>query len=441
MLQIEAPNETPPWSSGVAGDARAIEAAATRGQHLSTALPGVPPEAGENESSRTMQVDDKMSNQTHADIMYPSALPFALVHLGCFAALWSGVTWTAVILCVVLYVVRIFFIGAGYHRYFSHRAYATSRPFQFLLAFFAQTTAQKSVLWWTAKHRHHHLHSDTEQDVHSPRHKGFFYSHVGWIFARVHDTADLTRVGDLTRYPELVWLHRLELLPAVALGFVCFLIDGWPGLVVGFLWSTVLVYHATFCINSLAHVRGSKRYITGDDSRNNWLLALFTMGEGWHNNHHAYQSSVRQGFRWWELDATYYILKGLSRLGLVWDLKTPPERVLRNQQRLGARVIDRAAAQLAAHFDAERIAAALRSTLQGPELSALGEKILLARQGMTEALAGVHLPHIPSREELFRAAKAKLASSPSLEEIVDRAYELLLAAVGTHLQAPALRGA
>src|SRR5439155_7365490 len=182
-------------------------------------------------------------------------------------------------------------------------------------------------------------------------------------FARRHATADLVKVADLARYPELMWLHKYELLPAVALGTACFLVGGWSGLTVGFFWSTVLVYHATFCINSLAHVRGRKRYVTGDDSRNNWLLALFTMGEGWHNNHHACQSSVRQGFKWWEIDATFYILKGLSKLRVVWDLKLPPEAVLRNEQRLGSRVIDRAARQLAASFNADRIAAVVTSAL------------------------------------------------------------------------------
>lgn len=214
------------------------------------------------------------ANGGHDDIVYPSALPFILVHLACFGAIWSGVTREAIAIGAALYWLRIFAIGAGYHRYFSHRAYATSRAFQFVLAFLAQSTAQKSVLWWAAKHRHHHLHSDTEHDLHSPRHKGFLYSHIGWIFARRQDTADLVKVADLARYPELMWLHRFELVPAILLAGLTYLLAGWPGLFVGFFWSTVLVYHATFCINSLAHVSGSKRYVTGDDSRNNWLLAL-----------------------------------------------------------------------------------------------------------------------------------------------------------------------
>jgi stearoyl-CoA desaturase (delta-9 desaturase) len=371
----------------------------------------------------------------HDDIIYPSAIPFVLVHLVCFAAIWTGVTWQALAICVTLYWLRIFAIGAGYHRYFSHRAYSTSRAFQFVLAFLAQSTAQKSVLWWASKHRHHHLHSDTVHDVHSPRHKGFIYSHAGWVFARKHDKADFAKVADLMRCPELMWLHKFELLPAILLALLCFLAAGWSGLVVGFFWSTVLVYHATFCINSLAHVSGSTRYVTGDDSRNNWLLAVFTMGEGWHNNHHAFQSSVRQGFRWWEYDPTYYLLRALSWTGLVWELRTPPEQVLRNEQRLGVAVINRAAEQLAAHFNSERIALAITSALHGPELSALRETLTRAQNRATEVLMTLHLPHMPSREEFLRQASAMFARTKSLDEIVDRAYELLLASVGTRLAA------
>ena len=378
---------------------------------------------------------DDHDDVDHDDIVYPSAIPFVLVHLACFGAIWTGITWEAVALCIGLYWLRIFAIGAGYHRYFSHRAYSTSRVFQFVLAFLAQTTTQKSVLWWAAKHRHHHLHSDTAHDVHSPRHKGFMYSHVGWIFDRRHDTVDLVKIDDFARYPELMWLHRFEQVPSVILAVTCFLIAGWPGLIVGFFWSTVLVYHATFCINSLAHVHGRKRYVTGDDSRNNWLLAFFTMGEGWHNNHHAYQSSVRQGFRWWEIDPTFYILKALSWAGVVWDLKSPPEQVLRNEQRLGSRVINRAAEELVAHFNSERIATAIAAALHGPQLSSLQDALSRASHRTTEVLANVHLPHLPTREEFAAQAKAMFARTRSLDEIVDRAYELLLESVGTRLAA------
>jgi stearoyl-CoA desaturase (delta-9 desaturase) len=371
-------------------------------------------------------------NPDHDDIMYPQVLPFLLIHAGCVAAIWTGVSWQAAALCAGLYVLRMFAITAGYHRYFSHRSYATGRVFQFILAVLAQSSAQKSVLWWAAKHRHHHLHSDTAQDVHSPRHKGFLYSHVGWIFYRRHDATDLVKVADFAAYPELMWLHRLELAPAVVLAGLCFLVAGWSGLVVGFLWSTVLLYHATFCINSLAHVHGRKRYVTGDDSRNNWLLALLTMGEGWHNNHHAYQASARQGFHWYEIDLTYYVLIVLSWLGIVRDLKMPPAQVLRNQQQLGSRVVRRAAEQLAARFDAERIALAILTSVHETELSVRDALALLQQR------AGERLSSMPTREQVLAEAQRMFVRTISLDDIVDRAYELLTDSVGRLLAAPAL---
>ncbi|RQH16465.1 acyl-CoA desaturase [Bradyrhizobium sp. RP6] len=377
-----------------------------------------------------MSVNIEQSRE-HDDVMYPQVLPFLLIHAGCAAAVWSGISWQAVAICIVLYWLRMFAITAGYHRYFSHRAYATSRVFQFVLAFLAQSSAQKSVLWWAAKHRHHHLHSDTAQDVHSPRHKGFLYSHVGWIFYRQHDGTDLVKVSDLASYPELMWLHRLELLPAVVLAGLCFLIGGWSGLVVGFLWSTVVLYHATFCINSLAHVHGHKRYVTGDDSRNNWLLALLTMGEGWHNNHHAYQASARQGFYWYEIDLTYYVLVVMSWLGIVWDLKTPPVQVLRNEHRLGSRAIRQAAEQLAGRFNPEHIASAIKTSIHETELS-LRDALLLLQQR-----ADLRLPSVPTRDQLLAEAQRMFAKTISLEDIVDRAHELLSDSVSFLLVTPA----
>jgi stearoyl-CoA desaturase (delta-9 desaturase) len=391
-------------------------------------------------------VNDSKSDQTteaedHDDFMYPSTVPFILVHLSCFAAIWTGITWQSLVICVGLYWLRIFAIGAGYHRYFSHRSYATSRAFQFILGVLAQTTTQKSVLWWAAKHRHHHLHSDTADDTHSPRQHGFLYSHVGWIFARRHDITDLVKVADFTCYPELMWLHRYEQAPSIVLAVLCFLIAGWPGLVVGFFWSTVLVYHATFCINSLAHVHGRKRYVTGDDSRNNWLLAIFTMGEGWHNNHHAFQSSVRQGFRWWEYDPTFYILKVLSWCGIVWDLKSPPAALVRNEHQLGSRVINRAAAQLAASFNTDRIAATISAALESSALTALQEKLSatqhraadVLQHRAADVLASVHLPHLPTRTEIRQRATAMFARTPSIDDIVDRAHGLILDAIWARL--------
>jgi stearoyl-CoA desaturase (Delta-9 desaturase) len=376
---------------------------------------------------------DPSTDNGHNDIVYPSILPFVFVHIGCVTAILTGVTWQAAVICVCLYWVRMFGITAGYHRYFSHRAYSTSRVFQFMLAFLAQSSLQKSVLWWAATHRHHHLHSDTENDVHSPRHSGFFYSHLGWMFTPQYDSADLGNVADLTRYPELVWLHRNQLLPGIALACACVLIAGWSGLVVGFLWSTVLIFHAVFCINSLAHVHGKQRYVTGDDSRNNWLLAFFTMGEGWHNNHHAFQSSVRQGFKWWEVDITYYILRLLASLSIVWDLKTPPPTVLRNEQRLGSRVINRAAEQLAAKYNSEHIAHAIAAKLNGPLPTALPDKLADARLLIAEVLVTIRPACMPTRDHVVAEAAATFAKTRSLEEIVDRAYDTLCTSVGRHL--------
>ena len=366
--------------------------------------------------------------ESDEDILYPSSLPFVLLHVACFAAIWTGVTWQAAAIGIALYWLRMFAIGAGYHRYFSHRSYSTSRVFQFLLAFLSQTTAQKSVLWWAAKHRHHHLHSDTEHDVHSPRRRGFVYAHLGWIFSSRHDKADLSTVSDLVRYPELRWLDRFELSPALILASLTFLVAGWPGLVVGFCWSTVAVYHGTFCINSLAHVHGSKRYVTGDDSRNNWFLALLTMGEGWHNNHHAYQASARQGFRWWEIDATYYCLRLLSLAGIVWDLKTPPPAVLRNEHRLGSKVVERAAADLAATFNIE---AMLASSVFLTDC--VGREELRGSPSDTEAVSenptGLHRLRLPTREEVGERARTMFVKTCSIDAIAARAHGMIIDAV------------
>ena len=216
-------------------------------------------------------------------------------------------------------------------------------------------------------------------------------------------------------------------MPAIVLAILCFAIAGWSGLFVGFFWSTVAVYHGTFCINSLAHVHGRKRYVTGDDSRNNWILAFFTMGEGWHNNHHAYQSSVRQGFRWWEIDFTYYILLGLSKLGLVHDMKTPPEAVLRNEHKLGARVINKAAADVVATFNVEQIAARVNAAIAHlPHAADLRERLADAQHRVSDVLASLHLPHVPTREEVSAAAAEILARTPSMNEVIDRAHALLI---------------
>ena len=221
-------------------------------------------------------------------------------------------------------------VTAGYHRYFAHRAFKTSRVFQFLLAVGAQSAAQKGVLWWASHHRWHHKYSDTEKDIHSPGRRGFWYAHIGWVVRGAWTETDFSQVPDLAKYPELRFLNRpgVQLLPTVGLALAFLSIGGVHALVWGFFVSTVLLWHGSFSINSLSHLFGRRRYATGDESRNNWLLAILTTGEGWHNNHHHYQSAANQGFRWWELDVTYYVLRLLALFGLVWDIRRPPRDVV-----------------------------------------------------------------------------------------------------------------
>jgi stearoyl-CoA desaturase (Delta-9 desaturase) len=373
--------------------------------------------------------------QEHSDdIAYPSGTAFLLLHMACFAAFWTGVTPRAVVLGVALYLVRIFAIGAGYHRYFAHRAFRTSRVFQFMLAFVAQTSAQRGILWWAANHRRHHKHSDTELDVHSPVQRGFLYSHVGWIFVPRNNDTDYAMVRDMARYKELLWLNRQPYLPAALLALATWLIAGLPGLVVGFCWSTVVLWHATFSINSLAHVVGRRRYVTGDESRNNWLLALLTMGEGWHNNHHAYQVSVRQGFRWWEFDPTYYALRVLSWLGIVWDLHVPPKAVVRGEHRLGQLVIDKVASQLAVSFPVNLIAnQVLEALARAPGWSDLKSRLLSARMQAETFWSEIDLPQVPTLDEVRRYARARLAQTPSLDDIAISARQRLLELVHSRL--------
>jgi stearoyl-CoA desaturase (delta-9 desaturase) len=255
-------------------------------------------------------------------------LPFAAVHLAVLGVLFVKFHWWYPVLALGLYAVRMFFVTAGYHRYFSHRTFKTSRAFQFLLAVSAMTSLQKGVLWWAAHHRHHHRFSDLDEDIHSPSLNGFWWSHLGWILCRRYNTTRAELVPDLARYPELRWLNTYHMVPGAVLGTLLFLTGGMGIFLWGFCVSTVMLWHGTFTINSLCHVFGRRRYATTDTSRNSLILSLITMGEGWHNNHHHYMSSVRQGFFWWEIDLTYYILKMLSWVHIVWDLKMPPRALL-----------------------------------------------------------------------------------------------------------------
>ncbi len=267
--------------------------------------------------------------------------PFIAVHLACLAVFWVGVSHLALEIAGALYVLRMFAITGFYHRYFAHRTFRTSRALQFIFACIGASSVQRGPLWWAAHHRNHHINADTIADPHSPQVHGFVWSHIGWFLTSNGFRTDWKRIPDLARYPELRWLDRFDVLMPVALATGLFAtgalirhvapqsgVSGGQLLVWGFFISTVVLFHATVTINSLAHGFGSRRFETRDDSRNNLWLALLTFGEGWHNNHHFCPGSVRQGFRWWEVDLTYYGLRLLQVLGLVYALKPVPAHVM-----------------------------------------------------------------------------------------------------------------
>ncbi|WP_109125601.1 acyl-CoA desaturase [Dyella sp. C11] len=273
------------------------------------------------------------------------AVPFILMHAACLCVIWVGVSPVAIAVAMGLYAVRMFALTGFYHRYFSHRTFRTSRTVQFAFAVIGAACVQRGPLWWAAHHRHHHRHADTALDPHSPTVHGFLWSHAGWFLTPEAFKTDLSRVPDFQVYPELRWLDRFDTAIPVALAVALFALgallhrfaptlgtSAWQMLVWGFFVSTVVLFHATVTINSLAHRFGQRRFATRDNSRNNPWLALITFGEGWHNNHHFYPGSARQGFRWWEIDLTWYGLRLLAALGLVWDLKPVPAWVTRKAE-------------------------------------------------------------------------------------------------------------
>ena len=277
---------------------------------------------------------EELGSQAHS-VDLGRWLPFIFLHSVCLLVFLVGWSPESLILCFILYVVRMFAITGFYHRYFSHRSFKTSRLVQFLFAFLGACSVQRGPLWWASHHRHHHRYSDRESDVHSPVHRGFIWAHIGWITSEKNIPTDYDRVKDLSKFPELVWINRFDWAPPVFLASLLFFLgqfllsqgrdtSGAQFVVWGFV-STVILFHATSCINSVGHIWGSQRFKTNDESRNNLLLAIFTLGEGWHNNHHQFPGATRQGYMWWELDITYMILKLLEKLGIVWDLTTPKQ--------------------------------------------------------------------------------------------------------------------
>lgn len=219
-------------------------------------------------------------------------------------------------------------ITVGFHRYFSHRAFKTSRVFQFLLGCAGCTALQKGPLWWAIHHRLHHRHSDQPEDPHSPVVDGFLHGHCGWLFTQDLMTPDQRIVHDFAKYPELVWLDRLWLIPGLAMAALCFAIGGWSGVVIGYCMCVAFIFQVTFAVNSIGHLYGQQRFETGEGSRNNFVLGYLAMGDGWHNNHHRAPTSARHGFAWYELDMSYLTIQIMRRLGIVWDVKQPPANLL-----------------------------------------------------------------------------------------------------------------
>ena len=273
-------------------------------------------------------------------VNFVRCIPFIVLHLGCLGVIWVGWSWFAVWTAVALYFGRMLAVTGIFHRYFSHKTYSTSRFGQFLLALLTGTTVQRGALWWAYHHRHHHQHSDEPEDAHSPHVHGFLWSHIGWITSKRNFPTDYSKVQDLAKYPELVWLNRFDIVVPVIFATSLFLLGSYletaaPGLgtnaaqllVWGFFISTTILFHGTASINSFTHLWGNRRFKTSDDSRNSFITALITLGEGWHNNHHRYQSATRNGFYWWEIDPTYYALKLLSYTGFIWGLKPVPQSV------------------------------------------------------------------------------------------------------------------
>jgi stearoyl-CoA desaturase (Delta-9 desaturase) len=246
------------------------------------------------------------------------------IHLGCLGVLATGVTWEGVRICLFAFLIRSFGLGAGYHRYFAHKSFQTSRAMQFILGLLGTLALEGGPLWWADTHRRHHRYADTPEDIHSPTYQGFIYAHSGWFLDKANSHTDLSSVPDLAKYPEMLWLDQLwgyMFLPVIC-AFILFWQFGWTGFVWGVCVSSVLIWHATHWIQSLSHSYGGyRRFASADNSRNHWFVAMITFGE-WHNNHHHFPWSARQGLAWWEIDIVYAILKFMSWMGLIWDLKT-----------------------------------------------------------------------------------------------------------------------
>lgn len=273
-------------------------------------------------------------------------VPLLAVHAACLAAPLTGVSAPALAACAALFVLRAFGLTAGYHRLLAHHAFRTSRAGRFALAWLGASAAQLGPLWWVGHHRLHHRHADTERDVHPPGLRGLWWAHMGWLLCRRHARTPLEQVPDLARFPELRWLDRWHAVPPLICAALLYATgsllerrapqlgaDGAQLVAWGFFVSTTLLYHVTFAVNSLGHSVGRQRFPGRDQSRNHALLALLTLGDGWHNNHHRHPRWARHGLAPAEPDATYAVLRGLAALGVVWDLRGPATSATRQAPR------------------------------------------------------------------------------------------------------------
>ena len=239
-------------------------------------------------------------------------------------------SWSLVLLWAVSHFLRAIGLTLTFHRYLAHRAFQMNRGVRFVWAFIGTCAMQKGPIWWAGHHVNHHKFADREGDPHSPMVSGVYYAHIGWFLNDTkHDQLEPNNpvLRDFSKYWELAMLERFHFVPPIMLAVAMYLIGGAPWLVWGFCLPTMTLAHATFAINTVNHMFGSRRFDTIDESRNNAVTAIFAAGEGWHNNHHRFQRAARNGFYWWEFDPTWYVIRAMAAVGLAWDLQQVPERI------------------------------------------------------------------------------------------------------------------
>lgn len=319
---------------------------------IRAAIPALPGGMGAAPSAADLHPERTQPQRTPSRlprwaIMVRRYSPFASIHLAIISIFFVQFSWGLLWATAFTYAFLMVGMSGWMHRYFSHRTFRTSRAFQFIMAFWAGCAAQRGTLWWAAHHRRHHAFAETVDDPHSPIMLSFWRSHMAWIFEDAHQPSNYKWVRDLARYPELRFLDTWYWTPPIVF-WSCFALFGawwgghngmgaWSGAVAMMAWGpvlgTILAYHATFCINSVTHLWGTRRYDTGDDSRNVSWLSYINFGEGWHNNHHYYPHSANLGFHWWQFDPTYYLILLAEKVGLVWDVKKAPLRAVEGQVR------------------------------------------------------------------------------------------------------------